>query len=113
MTDFGKWLFLLVSRWQIWASGTGLGGAGILILYIIERLREKTVDNIWYALLFVILFVPSASFIAWRDEHRRVVVLEKQLENTKPKLLAEFDVLAAAPVGEDNEVLLSEPPFFI
>lgn len=82
----------------------GLSGGVILVVYLIERLRGHAMDNGWYVLLFVVLFILGASFMVWKDEHGKVAVLTIKLEKQKaPKLDARFDVSVVAPAGEKNE----------
>jgi hypothetical protein len=79
MSEIWLWFSLLVNHWQNWASGGGLGGAVILIVYLLERLWGRTMNNLWYVLLFVVLFILGASFMVWKDEHRQVTNLTSQL----------------------------------
>lgn len=104
MNDFGLWMSLLLSHWQNWASGGGLGGVVILLVYLIERLRGKTMNNAWYIVLFVVVFILGASFMVWKDEHQQVTLLSVELEKQKsPRLDAQFDIFAATRAGENNE----------
>src|ERR1017187_1622007 len=54
MNDIVHWLGDLLGHWQHWASGGGLGGAAILVINLIERLRERTMPKRWYALVFIV-----------------------------------------------------------
>jgi hypothetical protein len=69
MNDIVHWLGDLLGHWQHWASGGGLGGAAILVINLIERLRERTMPKRWYALVFIVLFIIGASFLTWEDQN--------------------------------------------
>lgn len=107
MDDFIKWLSLIFGRWQVWASGGGIGGAVVIILYLIERLIGWTMPKNWYVLIFVILFILSASFIVWKDEHQKTSILEQELatekERSKPNFHIEAGVSYVSPAGKTNE----------
>lgn len=84
MTDFFNWLYLLVGHWQKWLSGGGLGGLVILLVYLLERFRGRTMPKRWYIIVFIVFYIIGASFVTWKDEHEQVVSLTQKLE-TKQK----------------------------
>lgn len=69
MPNLILWSSLLFNSIQKWASGGGLGGAVLLIVYFIVWWRGWTMPKIWYALIFFVFFIVGSSFIVWRDEH--------------------------------------------
>lgn len=107
MSDFVTWICAIFGRWQVSASGGGIGGAVIIILYILERLVGWTMPKIWYFLIFVVLFILSASFFVWKDEHQKVIALDQQLkiekDHSKPNFNAEAGVTYVSPAGGKNE----------
>ena len=85
MDDFILWIQLLFSRWQYWVSGSGVGGLVIIILALGERFNVWAMPKKWYILIFIVLFMFSSSFMAWKDEHKQVVALTKKIADITNK----------------------------
>lgn len=101
MNDLWEWFAAVLSHWQGWLSGSGIGGLILLLLYGIERLHPKgwTVPKKWYAVILGAFFVLGASYTSWKDERSAKVEAEKKLEQlTIPNLDGEFNSFFLAPV---------------
>lgn len=79
MAELKLWLYLLISRWQSWVSGSGVAGLSVIILYFIERWRGWTMNKLWYFLIFVVLFILGASFSVWKDQYKKTNELQSKL----------------------------------
>src|ERR1035437_1870328 len=77
----GTLLFLVAvfSHWQIWLSGSGVGGFLVIASSLIERLTGKSLSRKTHLLIFVVAFFLCSCIIAWIDEHDRGMRLEGQL----------------------------------
>ena len=80
------WIVTLFSHWQYWASGGGLGGAVLLILNLLQGLRGWKMNKLWQVVLFLVLFVIGASYMAWRDERKSVLDLQSTSKGLQQKL---------------------------
>jgi hypothetical protein len=81
MADFWRFVMAVGRHWLVLLGG---GAAIIVILGVVERLTGTNLTARWYAALLVALFFYAA-FLAWRDEQRRAVVLERQVDDEYPK----------------------------
>ena len=108
---FGRWLRAVFWRWQNWAGGAGVGGAGGVFINLWERITGKTMDKSLYLEVFLGLFLIGAFFLAWRDEHIKRLQAESPLE---PKdslrrrlrsLMDEVDLFLQSWSSERNQVL--------
>ena len=64
--DFFLFVSEVLSRWQ----GLVTGGIAVAILEIIERCTRWKLSRRYYFIIFVVLFLPISSFLAWRDQYR-------------------------------------------
>jgi hypothetical protein len=79
------------------------GGIVTALLNAIEHKREKPLSwnfHRWVLLLFVL----AACFLAWNDEHQKVIESTKQIENDKPKLVLIALQMMSACAEETNIV---------
>lgn len=88
------WASLLISQWQNWISGGGIGGFVVICLYLIERMTRFTMSKKWYAFIFIVCFIVSASFMVWHEEHKNVVLLSNKIDkaNNNKKIVADLSV---------------------
>lgn len=88
MTDFLTWLGEVFGHWQNWLSGSGVGGAVLLLLYLWERLTGRVVGKRMYAAIVIVAFLFAAFFVSWRDQFREAQALRERLRS--PDLKLEF-----------------------
>jgi hypothetical protein len=107
MRDIIDWLLALISHWQYWASGSGLGGFVVLVSALVERLINKKMSKKTYVLIFIVFFSVGASFMAWRDEHGLRIKSEAsngELRSAIEKKDAEINAKASAIDKRDKEI---------
>ncbi len=104
------WLWSMVTHWQSWVSGGGVGGLILIIIVMIEKFHPRgwTMPKRWYAVIIGAFFVLGASFMAWRDEHRRADRLQEAL-NSKPTVPASFQVTIPQQPPAQVQVTLPAP----
>ncbi len=105
-TDFIAFLVAVFGRWQHWASGGGIGGAVLLLLYFYERMSGIAMPKRMYAALVIGAFLFAAFFTAWRDQyHTALAAMQRvaEIETEKsPDLKGEIGIVAVAPAGPKN-----------
>jgi hypothetical protein len=107
MNEISLWLSLLFSNWSNAVCGGGVGVGIVAILIVTQLVWGWTMPKIWYILIFIVFFILGASFIAWRDEHRKSMDLFDQLakekDHSRPKLNGQIGGLLLSPVGQQKE----------
>lgn len=73
----GTWLFFVAvfSHWQIWLSGSGVGGFLVVASSLIEKFSGKSLSKRAHLLIFVVAFFLCSCLIAWIDEHDKTTNL--------------------------------------
>jgi hypothetical protein len=99
MSDLFVYLKEVFTHWQNWASGGGIGGAVLVVLLAIERIRRKTLLNTrTYVLIAIFAFAVAASYRAWRDQYHSVLREQEQLNAlTVPHLDGTIGRISAGP----------------
>lgn len=104
MSSFQEWLGAIFTNWQSWASGGGIGGAVVLLIQIAEWMDWFKVRPRTKAFFFVWPFLLGASYVAWKDQHDKLVSAQAQIqtlnETQNPKLVG--TLLEAAFFRADN-----------
>jgi hypothetical protein len=104
MKDLAIWIGLIFGQWQTWASGGGVGGFITILVYVIERLKGRTMKNEWYVLIFIIAFILGASFVVWKNEYSKRISLETQIAKYQmPIFSSQVDILASSAAGSREE----------
>jgi len=83
-----EWLWAMLTHWQGWLSGGGLGGLALISLYLFERFSGRTVPKLWYSLIVFFFFFLGASFTAWRDQTEKTRDALSKLANANDRLAA-------------------------
>ena len=77
LSDFGRFLLAVISRWQAYITGSFFAAVGFLYEHLSGKLISRSIA-LWGAAVF---FVTGA-FMAWRDEYRsdRPIEIRERLD---------------------------------
>jgi hypothetical protein len=99
MKELILWISALRDYWAIIVGGGGgLVGLLFIIISLAERFWGWTMPKLWYSIFFIFGAILIASFLAWRDEHRKVIAL-----SAMPKIEGEVYIFAVASAGQRDE----------
>jgi hypothetical protein len=109
-----EWLWSMITHWQSWVSGGGLGGLILIVLLMVEKFHPRgwTMPKRWYAVIIGAFFVLGASFMAWRDE--RVLADQQGQEITaKTQKISGLETENKRLWNDDSQFRQAKPAQFI
>lgn len=80
------WLGAVFGQWQNWLSGSGVGGAVVIVIGLLQWFGVWKMPKGIYALVFLGCFFVGANFVAWKNQHEKLLALEIRLASPEFKL---------------------------
>jgi hypothetical protein len=106
----GALLFIIAvfGRWQIWLSGSGVGGFVVIASSLIEKLFGVSLSRKAHLFIFVIAFFLCSCLLAWIDEHDSGVVLARQVKSGQESLASQRKECDQAAGAQKQDIAVKD-----
>jgi hypothetical protein len=83
LSEIFPFLEAVLSRWQIWLSGSGFGGAVVIAVALFDKWFDRTLSKKAHFGIFFAAFFVGACFLSWVERDDAWRAAQNELETQK------------------------------